>query len=116
MGKVVVEGLDEFLKDLERMEREMSQASRKMMNTIGEVVKGEVKSVTPVDTGELRSKIFFKTLDEKTVLVYNNMHYAAYVEYGTRKQKGQFYMKRGVNSAAKIIPRIVNKYVKEVLK
>lgn len=137
MGRVTVSGLDEFIKDIDRMAKEMPSASIKMMNTIGQVIKDEVKMVTPVDTGELRSKTFFKTLSPTEVVVYNNTPYAAQVEfghrtrlgtgkrasrlftkYGTRSKlyvQGQYFMKRGVNNAERKIPLIVKSVIKRVI-
>jgi HK97 gp10 family phage protein len=48
-------------------------------------MQGAVKMLTPVDTGNLRNKIF---LDHVQMMVYNvetNVEYAAFVEFGTGK-------------------------------
>lgn len=48
-------------------------------------MQGAVKMLTPVDTGNLRNKIF---LDHEQMMVYNietNVEYAAFVEFGTGK-------------------------------
>lgn len=138
MGRVTVNGLDDFIKDIENMAKDMPEASKKMMNTIGQVVKDEVKIVTPVDTGELRNKTFFRTISPTEVIVFNNTSYAAAVEFGhrtrlgmgkkasrlyskkgTRSKKyvqGQYFMKRGVNNAEKKIPAIVRAVVSKVIK
>ena len=137
MERVKVKGLDNFLNNLERIEKEMPKASKKMMNTIGEVVKGDIKLVTPVDTGELRSKNDFKIESPHEVVVFNNTAYADKVEYGFRTRagtgksvtrlyrkgkrvklyvQGQYFMKRGIKNASPKIPLIVKKTLKAVLK
>ena len=120
MERIKVSGLDEFLNDIEKLQTEMPRASRKMMNTLGEVVKGEIKMVTPVDTGELRNKNQFKTISEHEIVVFNNTKYAGHVEYGHRTKnggyvKGQYFMKRGIENAQPKIHLIVKKTIKEVL-
>lgn len=121
MERVKIKGLDNFLSNLERIEKEMPRENKKLMNTIGEVVKGDINLVTPVDTGELRSKNNFKITGVREVTVYNSTKYAAHVEYGHRKKnggyvQGQYFMKRGINNAAPKIPLIVSKFLKVVLK
>ena len=138
MARVTVNGLDEFIKDIESMAKDMPKVSKKMMNTIGEVAKGEIKQVTPVDIGELRNKTFFRTISPTEVVVFNNTPYAAAVEFGhrtrlgtgkkssrlyskngTRSKKyiqGQYFMKRGINNAEKKIPTIVKAVLSKVIK
>lgn len=137
MERVKMNGLNEFIKDIEKISKEMPDVSRKMMNTIGQVVKDEIKLVTPVDTGELRSKNFFKTISPTEIIVFNNTPYAAHVEYGHRTRlgmgikasrlfkngkrtkfyvEGQYFMKRGVNNAEKVIPKIIKMSLGKVIK
>ncbi len=74
MGRV--EGLDKFLKDLERMERDFPKESIKLMSTIGSVAESKAQANAPVITGELRLKMRSKTLSENEVVIFNNLHYA----------------------------------------
>lgn len=136
MGRV--EGLDKFLKDLERMERDFPKESRKMMNSIGSVAKSKAQANVPVDTGELRLKMQFRTLSESEVVVFNNLNYAAHVEWGhktrlgtggkssslynkkgertKRKIEGVFFLKKAINSTEEQLPELVGAMVKKVLK
>lgn len=114
MGRV--EGLDKFLKDLERMERDFPKESRKMMNSIGSVAKSKAQANAPVITGELRSKMQFRAISENEVVIFNNLHYAGHVEWGTRKFKGRFFLKKAINSTEEQLPELVGAMVKKVLK
>ncbi len=137
MAGIVIKGLDELIEDINRIEKEMPDVSKKMMNTIGQMTKDKIKMITPVDSGELRSKNFFKTTSPTSVLVYNTAPYAAHVEYGHRTRlgtgkkssrlfikgrrtkafiEGQFFMKRGINEAEKEIPKIVRYVIGKVFK
>jgi HK97 gp10 family phage protein len=48
---------------------------------------------TPVDTGRLRGSIGLKRLNETTWRVGTNVDYALYVEFGTRFQAPQPFMR-----------------------
>ena len=64
---------------------------------IGLFLESEAKLRTPVDTGLLRSSIFYRTKKtgegERTVVVGTGTEYAIYVEKGTKKQKAQPFLK-----------------------
>ena len=67
------------------------------------------KQFCPVDTGNLRASISTRMENNKGI-VYTNVEYAPYVEYGTAKQSAQPFMQRAVIVAKPmIIARFVNK-------
>ena len=63
------------------------------------VVEAEAKKVAPVDTGRLRSSIHSVDLavGDRTAMVATGTNYAIYVELGTRKMEGRFFMRRGLD-------------------
>ena len=67
------------------------------------------KQFCPVDTGNLRASISTKMENNKGI-VYTNVDYAPYVEYGTVKQSAQPFMQKAVIVAKPmILARFVNK-------
>ena len=77
-----------------------------------EVMAGRIKALTPVRTGRLRSSITpsSRLLDGRCPSgegqVGTNVEYAPYVEYGTRHQKPQAYMRRGAEASLETVRRI----------
>lgn len=92
-------------------------------------LEGEIAIRTPVDTGRLRASISYiaplsRSLNpddddkltgiasEKAAYVGTNVEYAPYVEYGTRYQKAQPYMRTGFAAAKDDIERIMQREMK----
>lgn len=80
------EGLDAWLDKLAALQNiERDPRIDKALGRGAARMQGAVKMLTPVDTGNLRNKIF---LDHEQMMVYNvetNVEYAAFVEFGTGK-------------------------------
>lgn len=80
------EGLDAWINKLAALQGiERDPRIDKALGRGAARMQGAVKMLTPVDTGNLRNKIF---LDHKQMMVYNvetNVEYAAFVEFGTGK-------------------------------
>lgn len=94
-----IEGLDELVKRLKKgdsvIEKELSDA----VNKLGASLFGRVKRKTPVGKsyknhtgGTLRRSWHVKRIDKYTVRVYNNTHYAGYVEFGHRTRGGKSFV------------------------
>ena len=94
-----IEGLDELVKRLKKgdsvIEKELSDA----VNKLGASLVGSVKRKTPVGKsyknhtgGTLRRSWHVKRIDKYTVRVYNNTHYAGYVEFGHRTRGGKSFV------------------------
>lgn len=76
-------------------------------------MSGIIKVRTPVDTGRLRQSITASSamLDGRCpsgeAEVGTNVEYAPYVEYGTRYQKAQPYMRTGGDESGRTVERIM---------
>ena len=57
-----------------------------------------IKKLTPVKTGRLVGSIA-ERVKELQVDIYTNVEYAKYVEYGTKTQEEQSYMRAGLDEA-----------------
>ena len=81
-----VEGLDGLLKKLEALKGiEKDPRIDKALGRGGARIQAAVKMLTPVDTGNLRNKIFLAHEKMMEYAVTTNVEYAVFVEYGTGK-------------------------------
>ena len=85
------EGAEKLNARLQQMTAQCPQECSRFMKMESELVKGRVKMKTPVDTGHLRNSWSSQLLSPYSAEIYNNTHYAPYVEYGHRvKIRGKF--------------------------
>ena len=81
-----VEGLSDILKKLEALKNiEKDPRIDKALGRGAARIQGAVKLLTPVDTGNLRNKIFLAHEKMMEYAVTTNVEYAVFVEYGTGK-------------------------------
>lgn len=83
-------GFEEFD---ERMQRVQEQGRRKMNQFVSqeaEVIRGKAQDNTPVDTGHLKGSWRKSRAVQGKVEIYDNVEYAAHVEYGHRTRSGGF--------------------------
>ena len=82
-------------KDL--IKRSTDQAILTGLEAVGLRAEGYAKQKCPVDTGNLRNSITHAVdMSEKSAIVATATEYAAYVEYGTSRQKAQPYLEPAV--------------------
>jgi len=62
------------------------------------VIEDEAARGAPVDTGKLRGSITSKTISDTEAEAGTNVEYAPYVEYGTKFQAAQPYMRPAVDT------------------
>lgn len=56
-------------------------------------VEANAKAIVPVDTGTLKNSITSEFPTPTSAIIAPHTEYAGYVEYGTRKQRAQPYMR-----------------------
>ena len=79
-------GLDAWLDKLKALQGlEKDPRINKALGRGAARMQGAVKALTPVDTGNLRNKIFITQVKPMVWTVDTNVEYAMYVEYGTGK-------------------------------
>jgi len=75
---------------------------------IGNRLMAATKEKTPVDTGELRRNWFLSDLkwdgDNLELELYNNVEYAAHVEYGHAQEVGRFVPALGKRLVVPLVP------------
>lgn len=70
-------------------------------------VNGGAKRLAPVDTGRLRSSIAWEIGQEGTFIVGRvgtNVHYAPYLELGTRKMRARPFLRPALAAAGGVMP------------
>ena len=91
MMNIKIEGIDELVKTLNKVAVKIPNARRQFLAKEAGLVRGRTMKRTPVDTGLLRGSWKQTPANDKSVTIYNNVHYAPYVEFGHRvKVHGKF--------------------------
>jgi HK97 gp10 family phage protein len=86
-----MKGLDALIRKLDALGGSSDAAVRLGILQATKKVQGDAKLLAPVDTGDLRKKIFSRMEvenGEPVGIVYTNVEYAPYVEFGTG-QRGE---------------------------
>lgn len=92
-GKWVGTGDLTVVKDnTEEVTLAMRQAIRSALREIGERAVGYATDVVPVRTGNLKSSIAYDA-DDRQVIIGSDVHYASYVEEGTRSMRARPYLR-----------------------
>lgn len=104
---VKFEGFKEFIDWADLLDEKIEEQVHKSLLKSAYKVESKAKSLTPVDTGRLRSSI--TTDDNSTegsieIEIGTDVEYAPYVEYGTTKQAEQPFLNPALNSE---IPKIL---------
>lgn len=102
-----INGLDKLDRKLTRIIKETPGMVEDVLNQQAELLIGEAKDYTPVDTGLLRSSWKRTDATDGSVEVYNNVEYANHVEYGHRTRGGGFVKGR------KMLQRAIDKRKRE---
>lgn len=90
----------------ERLQDIKSKTAR-ALEVIGGTAEGYAKQLCPVDTGNLRNSITHQMRGENTVAVGTNVHYAPFVELGTRKMRAQPYLRPAVENHREEYEKII---------
>lgn len=86
----------DFLRGLQQAIDKMEIDGKKGLLRVGMRVQNAAREMCPVDTGRLRSSIQHKPGQDRNgfyVEVGTNVDYAAFVEFGTSRQRAQPYLR-----------------------
>lgn len=107
-----VQGLNEFTKTLNNASNNFEKEANKKLDIIASKLVARVKLKTPVDSGLLRRSWQPKKISNLERLVFNNVKYAQYVEYGHRTRGGKSFID-GVYMLKKSVKEIETELDKE---
>ena len=89
-------GYDDLLKlsaDLGKASYEVTRKAQKVVAKTAHDIEADAKSLAPVDTGALRNSISATiAIGGLSAEIGPTVHYAPYLEYGTRRMPPQPYM------------------------
>lgn len=94
-------GFDEFIDALGDLEEGFNREATKLLEETGDLAVAETKARTPVDTGTLRRSFVRGDVKNLEVELGSPIHYAQFVEEGTRKQGAKHMLRDGVTVAQK---------------
>ena len=81
--RVTLEGVDRLLAESRRIGGDVERKALRAMHTAVLDTERDTKLAAPVDTGRLRAS-YHSSLDARGGTVGTSVHYAPYLEYGTR--------------------------------
>ena len=87
-----IQGLNRFIITLNNATNNFDEEASKRLNNISQKLVAKVKLKTPVSTGVLRRSWRVKKDGELARIIYNNVRYAPYVEYGHRTRGGKSFV------------------------
>ena len=90
-----IQGLDNFIRTLNNATNNFDEEASKRLNNISQKLVAKVKLKTPVGKvkgGTLRRSWRVKKDGELARIVYNNVEYGPYVEYGHRTRGGKSFV------------------------
>lgn len=114
-------GFDAFDERLAKIEEQGARKMNQFVAQEGEVIRGKVQDNTPVDTGRLKGGWKRSRAVQGKAEIYNNVQYAAHVEYGHRTRGGKGFVKgskmlhRGMLQAEKTFRDDADTIIKAVL-
>lgn len=107
-----IQGLDEFTKTLENASNNFDEEANKKLDIIASKLIAKVKLKTPVDSGTLRRSWQPKKVSNLERIVFNNVKYGPFVEYGHRTRGGKSFID-GVYMLEKSVKEIESELDKE---
>ena len=87
-----IQGLNRFIRTLNNATNNFDEEASKRLNNISQRLIRKVKLKTPVDSGVLQKSWRSKKDGDLARIVYNNIKYAPYVEYGHRTRGGKSFV------------------------
>jgi HK97 gp10 family phage protein len=99
VGKIVIK-----YNNLPRIARQLPEAVGAIVRKAAFDVEANAKAVVPVDTGKLKNSITCEFPSQTKAIIAPHTEYAGFVEYGTRKQRAQPYMRP---AAEKVAPAFI---------
>ena len=90
-----IQGLNSFIRTLNNASSNFDEEATKSLNKISQKLIAKVKLKTPVAEakgGTLRRSWRVKKDGDLARIIYNNVHYAPYVEYGHRTRGGKSFV------------------------
>jgi len=94
-----------FLINFDKIKKKLEKQKKleEAVERIAYLIEGEAKKICPVDTGRLRASIHVGKIKNSAYYVGTNVHYAPYVEFGTRKMTAQPYLRPAAKKVVNLV-------------
>jgi len=86
--------------NLPRIAAQLPEAVSAIIRKAAFDVEANAKAVVPVDTGKLKNSITCEFPSPTKAIIAPHTDYAAYVEFGTRRQRAKPYMRPAAENVA----------------
>ena len=86
---MIIQGLDRLINTLDSAIQGFDVEIPKRLSNVSSKLIRKVKLKTPEDSGVLKKSWRSKKDGQLARVVYNNVHYAPYIEYGFRTRQGK---------------------------
>lgn len=93
---IKVKGVETAISVIEQKAKQNIEKTSQLVHESAIKVQLEAKWLAPVRTGTLMNSILYEPQDKLLAYVRAAAPYSAFVEYGTRKQRAQPYMRPAV--------------------
>lgn len=93
------------------VEADISRSIEKALTKSAMVIEADAVFLCPVDTGQLKNSINYK-VEGSIATVGTNLHYAAHVEYGTKRSKPHPFLRPAGDYNKGLIEKIFAKELK----
>lgn len=116
MGAMEGESIDNVLireNNAEQIQNAINHAVAAALEEIGLAAERFAKRACPVDTGRLRNSItHVLNMDEESVYIGTNVEYASYVENGTSRRNGVYFLRGAAQDHGSYYRSIMEKHLK----
>lgn len=99
---VTYSGMEEFMSEMQGMRERVPGAIQELMDSIGADTKDSMDNFTHVRSGTLRAgnTVIFQ---DNGFELRNNVYYASFVEFGTRKMEARPYLAPAVEVGIQLL-------------
>lgn len=130
MATIVLLGLDEYARSLQRMSKDLDKIIKQSTYPAAGLVADEIKKNVPEDSGELKSSLALTQYKEKDGFVYTTVTFAGYdnkdtpnllkarvLEHGTSKgRRAAPFIRPAVNRVKKQAEQLIAQRLDEKIK
>lgn len=100
-----VKGVDEAQRALEEIIARLDEITEETLQQVGRATLDLVRSRTPIRTGRLISNHRMLVTGAKSLRMWNDVEYAAYVEFGTSRMLPQPHWRPAIEELKRSVPR-----------
>jgi HK97 gp10 family phage protein len=102
-----VHGLDKVLRNVDKADEAIKKSAAETVEKAALEIEAEAVFLVPVDTGRLKDSIQEEKITDLSRRVGTDVEYAGFVEFGTKHQAAQPYLRPAADKVGSKYPKIV---------